>query len=71
MIRMRYERLTRNWSQVVLSFHSGGVTTAEISKIETGRLKPTKHCRERLARALGIDPATLLDEVDQHAAVGA
>jgi len=50
---VREERKRRKWTQGDLSFHSR-VPQAEISRIESGRLKPTSGQLERLARALGV-----------------
>lgn len=50
---IREERQKRGWTQVDLSYHSR-VPAAEISKIETGRLKPSSGQIEKLARALGV-----------------
>ncbi len=63
MLRVRAERLRRRWRQEDLAYWSR-LSAAEISRIETGRLRPYPSQVERLARALEIDPATLLDEVN-------
>jgi ribosome-binding protein aMBF1 (putative translation factor) len=52
---VREERTRRGWTQVDLSYHSP-VPASEISKIESGRLKPSLGQIERLARALGVRP---------------
>jgi len=62
MRRMKHERLQRGWSQVVLAYKAK-VAVADISRIETGRGQPYPNQRKRLARALRLDPQTLLDEV--------
>lgn len=64
MTRLKFERLNRKWTQFDLAYHSR-VQPSEISKIETGRLTPTRASQDRLGRALGIDPAQLLDEVNE------
>lgn len=58
---IREERKRRNWTQGDLSYHSR-VGQAEISRIESGRLKPTSGQIERLARALGVKPNQLTQE---------
>lgn len=63
MLRVRAERKRRRWRQEDLAYWSR-LSAAEISRIETGRLQPYPGQIERLARALEIDPATLLDEVN-------
>ena len=50
---IREERQRRGWTQVDLSYHSR-VPASEISKIESGRLKPSMGQIERIARALGV-----------------
>ena len=50
---VKTERLKRDWTQIDLSYHSR-VPAAEISKIETGRLKPTFRQLEKIAKALGV-----------------
>ena len=64
MRRMKQERLHRGWSQVTLAYKAK-VAIADVSRIETGRGQPYPDQAKRLARALGIDPATLLDEVTE------
>lgn len=64
--RVRHERLRRGWSQTALSFHAK-VATPDVSRIETGRLRPTSKQAEKLAAALGLDPATLLDLMNEGA----
>lgn len=52
---IRDYRLQKRWTQTDLSYHSR-VSASEISKIESGRLKPSLGQIERLARALGVRP---------------
>jgi ribosome-binding protein aMBF1 (putative translation factor) len=58
---IKEERKRRGWTQTDLSYHSR-VPQADISRIESGRLKPTLGQLERLARALGMNPADLMIE---------
>lgn len=62
MRRMKHARLQRGWSQVVLAYKAK-VAVADVSRIETGRGQPYPNQLKRLARALRLDPQTLLDEV--------
>lgn len=64
MIRLKFERLKRGWSQGDLSAQSGMVRMW-ISLIEQGRFHPYPVQLSRLADALGYagDPAELLEEV--------
>ncbi len=52
---IRDYRQQRGWTQTDLSYHSR-VSASEISKIESGRLKPSLGQIERIARALGVKP---------------
>ena len=63
MIRMKVERLRRGWSQQDLGYHAR-VQATDISRIERGRLIPYDSQADRLAKALGITPAQLLEQ--QH-----
>ena len=61
--KLKAERLRRELTQVQLSYISG-VPVAEISKIETGRMRPyPKHAR-RLAKALKLTAPELVEEVE-------
>jgi transcriptional regulator with XRE-family HTH domain len=53
MLRLKAERLRRGWTQVDLSYHAR-VSPAEISRIETGRLRPYPSQVERIAHVLGV-----------------
>jgi transcriptional regulator with XRE-family HTH domain len=52
---IKEERTRRGWTQTDLAYHSR-LSAAEISRIESGRLKPSKGQIERIARALGVKP---------------
>jgi transcriptional regulator with XRE-family HTH domain len=52
---IKEERIRRGWTQTDLSYHSR-VSAAEISRIESGRLKPSTAQIERIAKALGVKP---------------
>ncbi len=62
MTRLEYERRRRGWTQTVLAFHAR-LTQAEISRMERGWLIPTRTIQDRLARALGVDAAGLVEPV--------
>jgi ribosome-binding protein aMBF1 (putative translation factor) len=64
MVKMRAERQRRGWNQTVLAFRAK-VALADVSKFETRRATPYPGQRKRLARALNLDPETLLDEVTE------
>lgn len=62
LTRIRAERLRRGWSQQTLAFHAA-VTVADLSRIETGRLRSYNGQAQRLAQVLDVSPAELLSEV--------
>jgi transcriptional regulator with XRE-family HTH domain len=62
VLRIRYERLRRGFGQVDLAFHAR-MQPADISRIETGRLKPYPSQLARLSSVLGVKPDALLLEV--------
>ena len=61
--KMKAERIKRNWSQVDLSFFSR-VPVSDISKIETGRMRPYPAHAQKLASALGLNPGELQEPVE-------
>jgi transcriptional regulator with XRE-family HTH domain len=63
ILKVRAERLRRRWSQTVLGARAG-MSASDISRIETGRLLPYPRQISRLARALKLDPAQVLDRVE-------
>ena len=67
MLRVKRERLRRGWNQTTLAYHAG-VPIPDVSRIETGRLLPTASQLAKLATALGLSPATLLESVDAETA---
>ena len=62
MIRLKAERLKRNWSQQDLGYHAR-MAGADISRIERGWMKPYPGQAKRLAKVLKISGDKLLDEV--------
>jgi transcriptional regulator with XRE-family HTH domain len=67
MLRMKAERLRFGWSQARLAA-AAVVGAAEVSRIETGRLRPYPGQVEALARALYLQPEELLVEVGDNSA---
>lgn len=66
MIRLRYERLRRGWSQTQLAA-AARMHTQQVSAIENSMLKPYPTQLARLAHALDVpedEAESLLDEVD-------
>ena len=55
--RIRHEK---NWSQEELAFQSG-IHQTYISGVESGKRNPTVAVLKRLADALGVSSATLLE----------
>jgi XRE family transcriptional regulator, regulator of sulfur utilization len=58
-LRIRAERQRRGWSQTVLGARAG-MATSEVSRIETGRLRPYPNQLRRLAKALDVPADELL-----------
>ena len=63
MLRIKAERLLRDWSQQDLA-HRARMAAADISRIETGRLRPYPGQAKRLARTLKLHASELLQSVD-------
>jgi len=63
MKRLRVERLKRRWSQQRLGFLAS-VANSDISRFESGVLRPYPSQAQRLAEVLGIAPDELLTDVD-------
>lgn len=59
LLRAKYERIKRHWTQLELSRRSG-VRQETIYLIETGRLTPTDEQLLRLANALLVTPPSVL-----------
>ncbi len=64
MLRMKMERKRKGRRQEDLA-HFAKVSCADISRIESGRLRPYPGHAARLARALGVKPQELLEEVGE------
>jgi transcriptional regulator with XRE-family HTH domain len=65
MLRVRFERLRRGWNQTALAFHAG-MSVTDVSRVETGRLRPYPKQLQRLATALEIEASKLLEQVDER-----
>jgi transcriptional regulator with XRE-family HTH domain len=65
--RMKIERVKRGWSQGRLS-QVAEVAAGDVSRIETGRMRPYPTQAERLANVLGIPPEELQQPVQVEAA---
>jgi ribosome-binding protein aMBF1 (putative translation factor) len=68
MVRMKAERLKRQWTQQDLSYHAR-VPAADVSRIESRRMQPYPRHAARLAKVLELAPEELLEEmgVEEHA----
>jgi transcriptional regulator with XRE-family HTH domain len=65
---MKRERLRLGVNQATVSFLTA-IAISDISKIETGRLRPYPNQLERLASFFDVDGATLLEDVPDTAAL--
>lgn len=62
MLRIKYERIRFGYNQTALAFYAG-MSVSDISRIETGRLKPYPAQLEKLSNILDIPPDQLLKEI--------
>ncbi len=60
MLRLRYERQRRKWRLDDLA-HYSRMAASDISRIETGRLRPSERQLARLAKALKVDAGLLVE----------
>lgn len=58
MLRVKFLRLSKKWSQWELG-RAAGISQGRYSMIERGLIEPTPEERERLAQILGVLPSTL------------
>ncbi len=68
--RMKQARRSRGWNQQTLGVYAG-VSAADISRMESGRLMPYPGQAERLAKVLGLQPDQLQQPVMTEEAVTA
>ena len=66
MLRVKYERLSRGWNQTALAYHVC-MSVGDISRIESGRLRPYPSQLEKLSRVFGVDGAALLEDTAGNA----
>lgn len=69
LLRIKAERLKRGWTQTELAYFAR-MSSADVSRIESGRMVPYRGHALRLARVLDLQPAELLVEVDVADAMG-
>ncbi len=67
--RLRYERRRRFLTQEELA-ETTGLTPSTISRIEAGIQEPRLSTVKRLAAALGMEPADLIDDSSRRARKG-
>jgi ribosome-binding protein aMBF1 (putative translation factor) len=60
MFRMTVERRRRGWNQQDLAYRAR-MSVADVSRIESGRLKPYPGQVKKLGKALGLRPVELLE----------
>jgi transcriptional regulator with XRE-family HTH domain len=61
LLYLRYKREGQGWTQDRLAFESK-LSANTISKIDVGRINPTPEELQKLATALGVEPASALLE---------
>lgn len=61
MIRLKYERLNRGWTQQDVAYKAN-LHVADISRIETGRMKPYPKHYHNLVRLFDISGDELFSE---------
>lgn len=66
MLKLKAARLAKGWTQRDLAFYAR-LSEADISKLERGWHKPFPAQAARLAKALGLRPDELLEEVPDDA----
>lgn len=52
-------RIERGWSQSELAERAGGMNVAQVSRYESGKVSPGAKAVFRLAKAFGVEPATI------------
>lgn len=62
MLKIKARRLQRGWNQQTLA-QRAKMQAADVSRIENSRLIPYAGQAKKLARALGLQPDELLDNV--------
>ena len=62
ILRVKAERLNRGWTQTELAYFAR-MSSADVSRIESGRMVPYPSHARRLARALSLKPSQLMETV--------
>ncbi len=62
MLRIKQERKKRKWRLEDLAYFAR-ISVADVSRIESGRMKPYPNHAKRLAEALGLTAEQLLEEI--------
>ncbi len=62
ILRVKAERLNRGWTRTELAYFAR-MSSADVSRIESGRMVPYPGHAQRLARVLGLEPFQLLEKV--------
>ena len=63
MLRVKAERLNRGWTQTELAYFAR-MSSADVSRIVSGRMIPYPAHAQRLARVLDLAPSDMLEEVE-------
>lgn len=66
-LRIKAERLKRGWTQTELAYFAR-MSSADVSRIESGRMVPYRGHALRLARVLDLQASELLEKVEQSRA---
>jgi transcriptional regulator with XRE-family HTH domain len=66
MLRIKRERMQLGWSQTALAYFCG-MSAGDISRIETGRLRPYPNQLLKISKVLTLAPESLLEDVDSAA----
>jgi ribosome-binding protein aMBF1 (putative translation factor) len=67
VLRIKYERLRRGWSQGVLAYHAS-MSASDVGRIESGRSRPYPSQARKLASAIGLTLEELLEDVPEERA---
>lgn len=69
MLRLTMERLRRGWTKTELS-RRARIQLSDVSRIESGRMKPYQPQRQRLAQVLEVPADRLFEEVEADGSKG-
>jgi transcriptional regulator with XRE-family HTH domain len=62
VLKVKAERLRKSWNQTALAFYAG-MSVGDISRIESGRMKPYPLQLEKLSNVLQVPPDELLKDL--------